>query len=97
MAKCKGWYKFNKGIYDYCVTQPRTGNCFYYKVTDDKCNIIKPKPKLKRVKAWVAINRDGDMYSVWLPIHKGEMHKDIYKPCTILIDEKYLKGKGGKK
>lgn len=54
------------------------------------CKIIsKPKPKLRRVKAWAAV-ADGKMYSWTL---SDSMHPDVYKPCTILIDEKYLRGK----
>ena len=65
---------------------------------NENCEIIpKRKSKVRRVKAWafVFMGKTGrvqiDAYSDRNISHKG------LSPCTILIDEKYLKEKGNEK
>lgn len=73
------------------------GDCHLIKCpknTDRYCQIIpKRKSKVRRVKAWafVFMGKTGrvqiDAYSDRNISHKG------LRPCTILIDEKYMKEK----
>ena len=51
-----------------------------------------PKPKYKKIKAVAAINREGEMYSIRHEIDSEKWDKRVWKPCTILINAKYLKG-----
>jgi len=66
------------------------------KNTNSKCEIIPPKPKRVKIKAWVGPrslkdfmtdDRMGIMFSNWH--NKSHCLDDI--PCTILINRKYLK------
>lgn len=66
---------------------------------NSRCEIVKPKAKMVRVKAWADVSKEG--------IHKGILFgafpydkmtsndpiEDGYTPCFILIDEKWLKEK----
>ena len=91
MAKCKhgsydrdGFY-CEKNMYKHCVYFLR--GCVIPKGKNPKAKI---KPKLKRVKAWAWKSESGK----WLAT---EWDSNDRIPCTILIYEKYLKGKGRKK
>ena len=68
------------------------GDCHLIKCpknTDRHCQIIpKRKSKVRRVEAW-AIVRDEHEIEAITPQPKH--FKNAYVPCTILIDEKYLK------
>lgn len=55
------------------------------KNTNAKCEIIPKKPKTKTFKAWARWSIDGEMFAV-----TGK-HDDNTIPCTITIDEKWLK------
>lgn len=57
------------------------------KNTNSKCEIISPKPKYKRIKAWARWRIDGEMFAV------TDKYEDNTIPCTILIEAKYLKGR----
>ena len=69
-------------------------NRYCPKNTDWYCNIVKPKrkPKYKKIKAVAAINREGEVYSIRHEIDSDKWDKRVWKPCTILINAKYLKG-----
>lgn len=59
------------------------------KNTNDRCEIIPKKPRMVRVKAWFIIDNGG------IEVYQGKWDKNTLgtKPCTILIDKKYLRRK----
>ena len=83
MAKCKHFKSEAEG------TNSRGMACRFEcpKGADSLCNVRKPKSKLKRFKGWAYILKDE---SVSVCQNRVLAHTT---PCTILIDEKYLKGK----
>ena len=87
MAKCK-WF----GKREFCP-RDKTGWCYYARkgLVTKYCEII-PKPKYKKIKAVAAINREGEVYSIRHEIDSDKWDKRVWKPCTILINAKYLKG-----
>ena len=88
MAKCKHFASEAKG------TNSKGMACMFEcpKSADTDCNIRKPRPKLKRIKAWADIFGER---SQWIDISQFKGDKFLI-PCTILRDEKYLKGKDKK-
>ena len=86
MAKCKYWKKACCSISfldkNYKKYYERSAIC--PKNTNNNCN-IKHTPKLRRIKAWAAIV-DGKIVDVVC----SEDYECV-TPCTILIDEKYLR------
>jgi hypothetical protein len=76
-----------------CKKQDGTNRC--PKNTDSNCNIIKPKPHLKRVKAWAAHYTDRAFRKkiVCSTIKFVRINGTPVKPfpCFILMDPKYLK------
>ena len=74
---------------------PRKGGC--PRNTNSKCEIIpKRKSKVRRVKAWAVITTvaPADGTSEFKRVARASPEKDIHYvtvPCTILVDEKYLK------
>ena len=79
MAKCK----YSK---DCVPKQDGVADCEHCRETTN------PKPKFKKIKAVAAINREGEMYSIRHEIDSDKWDKRVWKPCTILINAKYLKG-----
>jgi len=82
--KCKYW-KTQLGCY-------KTGledKCIMFDKTDNRCNIIKQKPRFKKIKAWAFEDDTG--WTVFEKPYKGEY--DGLISCFILIDRKYLEDK----
>lgn len=85
-CSCEKFYRDKDGI-SHCVMNPyTTDNCY-----------MKRKPKLRRVKAWAVITtvmpKDGTLE--YKEVRRASIEKDkryVNVPCTILIDEKYLRG-----
>ena len=93
MAKCKllsketGQCMATRAQWNKC----KQDTCPMDKYTTENCN-MKRKPKYKKIKAVAAINREGEMYSIRHEIDSEKWDKRVWKPCTILINAKYLKG-----
>lgn len=86
---------------DYCHTIRKSKHCKYHDITNKYCEVIlrKPKPVMVELKAWAQI--------IYMPSLKRKIVCAVrgwpYKkgnvcdtPCTIMIDKKHLKAKGGK-
>lgn len=61
--------------------------------TNSKCEIIPKKPKTKTFKAWADVSKEGKLFGAFPDMFMFEGTKKSYKPCTITISTKYLKGK----
>ena len=76
-----------------CATITKRTRAKWCKRSNGECEIVPKKPKVRRIKAWafVFMGKTGrvqiDAYSDRNISHKG------LRPCTILIEEKYLKEK----
>lgn len=57
--------------------------------TNDKCEIIPKKPRVVRVRAWA---RNTPSWG-WIAEQERVSRLTEYIPCTILIDQKYLRRK----
>jgi hypothetical protein len=80
---CENWVK---NCDKYCL-YPNSNIC--PKNTNAKCEIIAKKKKMVRVKAWACVDKEYGRIFVSM---KRNTYLDYTKPCTIIIDRKYLKG-----
>ena len=92
MAKCKLYEKETGSCLAtrYQWGQCKENTCPMDAVTTENCN-VKREPKFKKIKAVAAINREGEVYSIRHEIDSDKWDKRVWKPCTILINAKYLK------
>ena len=74
-------------------------HCIMYPNTTEKCNMkMRPKPaKVKRIRAYCAINNVGIAYAVKYATESDYWDKRVWTPCTILISAKYLAKDKGRK
>jgi len=94
---CKGKFSFAKPIsYDNCGGRGECPFCGYDIPNCWTYVKAKPKPtKVRRIKAW-AIVRDLETGEIDGSFEAGNLppkhFSSAYVPCTILINEKYLRG-----
>lgn len=81
---------------EYCPGKIPKGNRRFHcpANTNAKCEIIPKKPRVIRVKAWIRVVKEDPQWNK-CPLRWAATKQcgEYNTPCTILIDQKYLRRK----